>query len=64
MTKRIYCCGRCGYFTKSKPDMRKHFRHIIPCDSNKIFVVDETIIEALYEDKINFNIYSLPIMKV
>ena len=59
-----WVCGKCGYFTTTKTMLRNHFKRLVPCDSNKIFVVDEIILQGLDEDKTNFNIFTLPIMKV
>lgn len=61
--RRLWKCEKCGFLTPYRADMRRHFRNIVPCDVAEIFCVNEEIMDALDEDKRNFNIFALPIYK-
>ena len=60
--EKTWTCGRCGHKTKCRKAMRAHLQRKFPCDVIE-YVVDAEIMDALDEDKTNFNIFKLTIMK-
>lgn len=60
--KKIWICGKCGHKTKCIQSMRAHLKRKFPCDVIE-YVVDSEIMDSLDEDKTNFNIFKLEIMK-
>lgn len=58
---RVWVCGKCGYKSIHKSDIRRHLKRMFPCDMTE-FIVDADTIDALDEDVLNYNIFTLPII--